>query len=292
MFVKLAVPGSLTNTPDTPTLRLMDKLSPESIAAGLGTRWLARPDRIYYYERTGSTNDEARRLALAGAPEGTLVIAEEQTAGRGRLGRRWLAPAGEALLFSILFLPPLAAHEAYPLTMVASLACLHAVEAETGLHPTLKWPNDLLLKGKKLAGMLSELGQVDDRLYCIIGIGLNVNVDFAAAPELRTQATSLRLSLSHPVPRLPLLQAILRRIEAGYDALRAGHSPYPAWVTHLGTLGQAVRVTTSEGSFAGVATSADPDGALYITLPDGSMRRILTGDVQGLRPFVETQGNS
>ncbi len=258
----------------------MEELSPTVIATGLGTRWLG--SRIVYFECTGSTNDEARRLALAGAPEGTLVLAEEQTAGRGRLQRRWLAPRGEALLFSLIFYPDLGPRYAYQLTMISSLACVHAVQAETGLRPEIKWPNDLLLDGKKLAGILSEMGQAGERLYVIVGIGLNVNMDPATWPEI-SQATSLRQALGRPVARLPLLQEILRRIEAGYDDLRAGHSPYEEWAASLATLGRRVRVTTAEGVFEGLATGVEHDGALRLALPDGSSVRILVGDVENLR---------
>ncbi|MDI7275788.1 MAG: biotin--[acetyl-CoA-carboxylase] ligase [Anaerolineae bacterium] len=258
-----------------------DRLSPELIAEGLGTCWLAR--NIAYYESVGSTNDEARRLALAGAPEGTLVLAEEQTAGRGRLQRRWLAPRGQALLFSLVFYPTFEARDAFRLTMLASLACVQAVQEQTGLRPEIKWPNDLLLQGKKLAGILSELGQAGDRLYAVVGIGLNVNVDFSPWPELREQATSLREALGRPVPRLPILQATLRRMEAGYDRLRTGASPFDEWMANLATLGQSVQVTTPEGTFEGKASGVDPDGALQVTLPDGSTRRVLAGDVESLR---------
>lgn len=259
----------------------MDNLSPELIAAGLGTLWLAR--HIVYYESVGSTNDEARRLAQAGTPEGTLVIAEEQTAGRGRLGRQWLAPAGQALLFSLIFYPTIEPRYLYQLTMLSSLACVQAVAEQTGLRPAIKWPNDLLLDDRKLAGILSEVGQAGERLYVVVGIGLNVNVDFSAWPELRQQATSLSEALGQPVPRLPLLQEILRRIEVGYDRLRAGHSPYDEWVANLATLGKPVRVTTPEGILEGQASGVDPDGALCVTLADGSTKRILAGDVERLR---------
>jgi len=259
----------------------MDTLSPDVVATGLGTCWLAR--KIVYYETVGSTNDEARRLALAGTPEGTLVLANEQTAGRGRLDRRWLAPRGQALLFSLIFYPTLTPRHVHQLTMLSSLACMHAVLDQTGLRPAIKWPNDLLLDGKKLAGILSEIGQAGERLYAVVGIGLNVNVDFAPWPELREQATSLREALGRPVPRVPLLQEILRRIETAYDRLRAGHSPHEEWAANLATLGREVRVITSEGVIGGRASAVDPEGALELTLTDGTTRRVLVGDVESLR---------
>ncbi len=259
----------------------MQELAPDHIAAGLGTRWLAH--RIVHYARIGSTNDEARRLALEGTPDGTLVVADEQTAGRGRLGRAWVAAPGEALLFSLVFYPPLQPHEAYQLIMLSAVACVEGIAAETRLQPTIKWPNDLLLGRRKLAGILSEACALDQGLYVVVGIGLNVNVDFSAWPELAGQATSLAETFGRPLPRLPLLQEILRRIEARYDQLRAGQSPYADWAANLATLGQEVRVTTHEGTFEGLARRVDPDGALIIVQADGAERRILVGDVERLR---------
>jgi len=259
----------------------MDKLSPDLIRAGLGTRWLAQ--RIVYYDCIGSTNDEARRLALEGTPNGTLVIADVQTAGRGRLQRAWLAPPGQALLFSLVFYPPFGPQEAYQLTMLASLACVEAIAAQTGLQPAIKWPNDLLLGRRKLAGILSEMCGLDDGLYVVVGIGLNVNVDLTAWPELQPQATSLREALGWAVPRIPLLQETLRRIERRYDRMAAGESPYGDWLEHLATVGQQVRVTTHEETLEGLAKGADPDGALVLELPDGTLRHIRVGDVESLR---------
>lgn len=259
----------------------MDELFPERIHAGLGTRWLAH--RIVYYERIGSTNDEARRLALEGTPNGTLVIANEQTAGRGRLRRAWLAPPGQALLFSVVFYPPFGPQEAYQLTMLASLACMQAIAAQTRLQPSIKWPNDLLLGRRKVAGILSEMCRLDEGLYVVVGIGLNVNVDLAALPELQGQATSLSEALGRPVPRVPLLQEILRRMEAQYEQMVAGQSPYGEWLEHLSTLGQQVRVTTHEETLTGLAKGADPDGALVLELEDGTVRHIRVGDVESLR---------
>jgi BirA family biotin operon repressor/biotin-[acetyl-CoA-carboxylase] ligase len=259
----------------------MDVLTPDRVAAGLGTCWLGR--RIFYHESTGSTNDEARQLALAGTPEGTLVLAEEQTAGRGRLQRPWVAPPGQALLFSLVFYPSGVPQDAFALTMLSSLACMQAVLSQTGLRPAIKWPNDLLLEGRKLAGILSELGQAGERYYAVVGIGLNVNVDFSPWPELGRQATSVGAVLGHPIPRLPLLQEILRRLEARYDQLRAGQSPYEEWVANLATLGRQVRIVTAEETLEGLASSVDPDGALRLDLPDGTTRRVIVGDVESLR---------
>lgn len=256
-------------------------LCAEAIRAALST--LVIGQRVHFWPSIGSTNDELKRLADAGAPEGTLAIADHQHAGRGRLQRRWEASAGTSLLLSILFRPFfLAPDRAQLLTMLCALAASDAVKRVAGLQPDLKWPNDLVLHGKKLAGILTELACEPDgeRLsWVVVGLGLNVNQDFDAWPELAETAISLKLALGRPVPRLPLLQAFLAEVEARYEALRAGHSPQPEWAARLIALGQIVVVASGERIVHGVAEGVDETGALLLRLPDGAQERILTGDV-------------
>jgi BirA family biotin operon repressor/biotin-[acetyl-CoA-carboxylase] ligase len=255
-----------------------DVLTQEAIGAGLKTRLVGR--RVYHFTTLDSTNDFLAKLAAEGAPEGTLVSADEQTAGRGRLGRSWLAPAGSCLLFSLLFRPAfLAPAQAQRLTMTCSLAAVEAIGAETGLEVGLKWPNDLLVGGRKLGGILTELATRGTELdHVVVGIGLNVNVDFRD-PTLVGSATSIAQEMARPFPRLPLLLAILRRIDERYLALQEGGSLHGEWAARLVTLGQPVRVTTPEGRYAGRAVGVDEDGALLLRLPDGAAVRILAGDV-------------
>lgn len=266
-------------------MRLSETLSAATIRSGLGTRFVGQ--KVYYWPVIDSTNDELKRLADEGAPEGTLAIADQQVAGRGRMDRKWMAPAGSSLLMSLLFRPTfLAATQAQQLTMVCSLAITDAIEQVTGLRPDLKWPNDLLLSGKKLAGVLTELGFAGDVLsWVIVGVGLNVNLDFTAQalhrgwPELAQRAISLSMAFGQPVSRLRLLRSYLAGVEARYDALRSGHSPHQEWAAGLATLGQEVTVNTPDGAYQGVAEGVDETGAILLRQPDGRVTRILAGDV-------------
>ncbi len=253
-------------------------LSAESIRAALNTQIIGRG--VHFYASTGSTNEVLKLLAARGAPEGTVVVTDEQTAGKGRLGRRWLAPAGSSLLLSILFRPPLAPHQLARLTMVCGLGVLEGVQATTGLTLQLKWPNDVLVGERKVAGILAESSLAGDQVeFAIVGIGLNVNFDPASIEGIPKTATSLSSALGRHVPRLPLLAGILSTIDARYLRLLAGESPHDEWAAHLSTLGQAVHVVTPDGIETGVAEGVDADGALRLRRDDGSLTHIAAGDV-------------
>lgn len=258
----------------------IDSLAPEQVRAGLRTHKIGQ--RVLYLARTGSTNDVARERAQAGAPEGLLVLAEEQTAGRGRRGRRWQAPYGSSLLASLLLRPTsLAPERAFALTAMAGLAIGQAVARETGLQPDLKWPNDLLLAGRKVCGILVELEGGAGRLeWAIVGWGLNVNAVFEDV-DLAEWATSLAQEAGRPFARGPLLRACLEQLEARYGEVRAGHVErvWAAWRARLSTLGRPVEVTAAEGAFSGQALDVAPDGALLVRREDGNTVRVVAGDV-------------
>ncbi len=249
-----------------------------SILNGLKTQVLGRP--VLVYPVVGSTNDEAKRLAAEGAPEGTLVLAEEQTAGRGRQGRRWQAPPGTALLMSLVLRPPLPPDRAGQLTLAVALAAAEAVEAETGLRVGFKWPNDLLVRGRKLGGILAELSLLGAALeWAVIGLGLNVNLDFAAAglDELVGLATSLSLELGQPVDRVRLLQTLLVRAEAHLATVYSGVSLHRQWNARLDQLGRPVVVQTPTGQVAGTAEGINASGALLLRQGDGTVIEIAVG---------------
>jgi BirA family biotin operon repressor/biotin-[acetyl-CoA-carboxylase] ligase len=260
----------------------VEGFSVASIEKGLTTALMGR--KILYYRSIGSTNDVARELAAQGAPEGTLVIADEQTAGKGRRGRRWLAPPATSLLMSLLFRPRfLAPYQAQRLTMICSLAVIEAIEAVTGLSAAIKWPNDIVVQGKKAGGILTELGGTGQRLdFAVVGLGLNVNLDFGAVQameELAATATSLSQELGREVSRLALLWRVLENVEGRYQRLGAGELPHDEWASRLVTLDHHVMVDTPQGVVEGWAEGVDADGALILRANCGERRRVLAGDV-------------
>lgn len=247
----------------------MEKLSPEIITKDLDTRFMGQ--EAVCLDSVSSTNDVAKRLAEEGAPEGTLVLAEEQTAGRGRLKRRWIAPPGSSLLVSFLLRPSLTPEHMPLLLMASALAVASAVEQSTGLQIHFKWPNDIILGGNKAGGILIETGlsgkEVD---YAVIGVGLNVNLDVASFPEIPTTATSISTELGHEVPRLKLLRSLLTSMEREYTLMGEGQSPQARWVARLAQPGRQVVVDTPWGQEIGHLDSVDPMGNLVLRKDDGT----------------------
>jgi BirA family biotin operon repressor/biotin-[acetyl-CoA-carboxylase] ligase len=273
-------------------LKASDRLHAEEIMAALEPPGVVSPfwREVSCLARVGSTNDVAKALASEGAPEGTVVIADEQTAGRGRLSRRWIAPPRTSLLCSILFRPELPVSQANRLTMLCSMAAADAVEEVAGLSVRMKWPNDLIVasqipnlklqKWRKLAGVLTETGVVgDDLAYAIVGIGINVNVPPEALPGLAPQATSIKAETGRETDRAQLLISLLRRVGTRYQRLKSGENPRQEWSSRLATLGRRVQVTTCEGALCGTAEAVDEDGALLLRTDDGCVRRLVAGDV-------------
>lgn len=266
-----------------------EPLSAAAVRDGLGTRFVGAT--LLYYPHIGSTNDEARRLAEEGAAEGTVVVTDHQTAGRGRLGRSWRALPGSSLLLSLIFRPALAPRQVQRLTMACSLAVADAVEGETGLAVGLKWPNDVVLAGYKVGGILAEIVFSGQQLvYALVGIGLNVNLAADDLPGgLLVPAAGLSQVLGRPVARLPLLQALLRAVEVRYEALQAGCSPSAEWARRLVTLGQPVAVSGTGRVLAGMAEGVNEDGALLVRLADGRLETVLAGDVTLRQPAARPQ---
>ncbi|MCL6635952.1 MAG: biotin--[acetyl-CoA-carboxylase] ligase [Peptococcaceae bacterium] len=258
-----------------------DRLYPQEIISRLDTEFIGRT--VYYYDIVDSTNREARVLASRGAPDGALVVAEEQTGGRGRLGWGWFSPRSQGIWCSLVLRPGIQPAEAPPVTMLTAVAAASAVEKVTGLKPGIKWPNDLLAEGKKVCGILTEMDAELERVnFLVVGMGLNVNIPPENFPEeLRETATSLHLAGNRPVSRLALLSQFLREFETCYRVwLKSGFGPVlQEWKKRCVTLNSAVRVSTARDAWEGWAEDVDVDGALILRLPDGSRQRFMAGEV-------------
>lgn len=266
-----------------------DRVTPAEIRSGLTTAVLGH--QIEYRESLASTNELAKQFARAGAPEGLLVIAEEQTGGKGRLGRTWASPPGVGVWMSVVLRPALPPYEAARLTLCAAVAVAAAVRTVAGVPAGIKWPNDLVVDGfQKLCGILTEMEADWDRVnFAVVGVGINVNTPPAAfPPELQGKATSLLAAGGQPVARAALVQAVLAGLEEAYRQTLAGHFDrvLDRWRAFNVTLGRDVRilpVAPDQPELTGVAEDVDADGALVVRLPGGEVRRVVAGEVS-LRP--------
>ncbi len=252
-----------------------NSLSPISITNNLGTHFVGQ--RVIYYPSLTSTMEVAKQEAQQGAAEGTVIIADEQTAGKGRIKRVWLSPKGSIALSVILY-PSVAYLPS--LIMLASLAVMHSIEAVTGLKSRLKWPNDVLINDKKVCGVLIESNVRGGIVhYAIIGIGINVNLRLCDFPEIQPTATSLSEELGRNVSRLNVIRCLLVELEKLYLTLADGGSIYEEWRDSLVTLGRRVRVKSGETIYEGIAESVARDGSLLLRHSDGSLSKIVAGDV-------------
>lgn len=251
-----------------------DTLSVLAITEGLKTRFIGQ--RLLYYPSLTSTMEVARQAAQEGAPEGTVIIADEQTAGRGRLKRTWLTPKGNIAL-SVILRPSLSSLPS--LIMLASLAVVHTIRGVTGLKAEIKWPNDVLINGKKVSGILIENDVLGSKVASIVGIGIDVNLRLADFPEIQGIATSLAEELGKEVSRLKLISYLLVEMENLYLALSDGRSLYEEWRDNLATLGKHVRVTAQDAVYEGIAESVAKDGSLLLRETNGNVNRIFVGDV-------------
>jgi BirA family transcriptional regulator, biotin operon repressor / biotin---[acetyl-CoA-carboxylase] ligase len=259
-----------------------DLLHAEDLMSRLGKPKVVGRD-VRVFEQTTSTNDVIEKLARDGVNEGVVVFAESQTKGRGRLGRAWTSPPRKGLWFSVLLRPKLRPEDATQLTVAAATALWRAIHNETGLQPEIKWPNDLLLQGRKVAGILTELTAELDRVkYIILGIGVDVNLNPGDFPsELRGLATSLKIETGKEVSRPDLAAEILRQLDRDYA--RLGDAKFASvadeWEEHCTTLGHHVTIQTGDRRIRGRAESLGEDGALLVRTEHGHLERVMGGDV-------------
>ncbi len=256
------------------------RLCPDQIEYELGTQRIGR--RIAVWNRVTSTNDLAARTAVSRANEGLVILAESQTAGRGSRGRRWTAPAGTSLLMSVLLFPPEPLTDPAWLTALGAVAVAEIVDEWSGANALIKWPNDVRVDGKKIAGIL-----VERSAGAVLGIGVNANVDASALPpEVRDGATSLHALRGTTVDRSELVRALIQRLDALYDhSLRAGASVLSApWRQRSEHLGAAVVVTTPSGPIAGRLDDLDLCRGLALTGPDGGKIHVPARQILSIQP--------
>lgn len=263
------------------------RLCPDQIEDGLGTRRVGR--RVAIWNRVGSTNDVAARASASSANEGLVVLAEEQSAGRGSRGRVWTAPKGSSLLMSILLFPPASLAETGWLTALGAVAVAEVVADWTGLETKIKWPNDVRVHGRKIAGILVERGA-----GAVIGIGLNVNLERHDFPELlRETATSLRILKGEPIDRSELARELIRRVDDWYEAglQRGPESLNFPWRNRSEHLGGLVLVDTPSGRVEGRVEDLDLLRGLTLAPSDGApSRRIAAHNILALSPSLAESG--
>ncbi len=252
-----------------------DNFNSTAITNGLNTRFIGQ--NVLYYPILTSTMEIARQQAIKKALEGTAVIAVRQTRGKGRLNRTWLSPEGNISMSIILY--PAKKHLPF-LTILASLAVLHSIEDSTGLKCQLKWPNDVLINGKKVSGILLESqAKTDNVVYATIGFGINVNMKLKDYPEITSIATSLSDELGKTTSRLALIRNLFTEVEELYLKLQSGQSLLDEWQERLITLGKNIHVRSGEAIFEGIAESVAEDGGLLLRCSDGNLMKFMAGDV-------------
>lgn len=259
-----------------------DLLTPPEVLPLLKTESMGRV--IHYFEVLESTNLTAYQLALGGAGEGEVVIAESQRKGRGRLGREWYSPPFLNLYLSVVLRPQIPLQKAPLMTLVAAVATSEAIARFSGLMPSIKWPNDILIDHRKVAGLLNELHSEMDRVhFVILGVGVNLNLQREGMPEeLKKTATSLREETGTVVSRKAFLAALLFELEQWYKRFlqEGGEVVLQAWSERAGIVGKPIRVTSFGEIVEGTAVGLDSDGALLLEGANGHRRRVVAGDIE------------
>lgn len=249
------------------------------IVRNLDTNVIGR--KLYYFKKLPSTNLFARELVDQKVSNGSVVVADVQTHGRGRKDRAWFSPTG-GLWFSVIVYPDIPPRKSMMLTMAASLAVVDGIKTITGIVPRIKWPNDVLIKGKKVCGILTEIDAEPDRInFAVIGIGLDVNNKMRV--DLEKYATTLKLESGSNVSRVKLLRAILKSFDTSYGKLKEDKYDdiLKSWLSSSQIIGKHVRVCEGEISLEGVVDDVDEDGSLILK-SDSGIHRVLSGDVEVL----------
>jgi BirA family biotin operon repressor/biotin-[acetyl-CoA-carboxylase] ligase len=259
-----------------------DLLDKEAISSGLKTRWLGK--NLCSFSEVNSTNENARSLAPS-CQNGTVILAETQTRGRGRLSRPWASPPG-GIWMSLILKPEMPLASVYQINMAVSVALCKCIFNLLGLKAGIKWPNDLLIRERKICGILMEISAEVGRLdYAVVGLGINANVGLSNFPE-EWCATSLSHELGHEVSRVDLIQGILLEIEEAYDKM-GSREIYEEWCSLSVTIGRYVRINSNAGDLVGVVEDLAEDGALLLKSENGC-QRVIAGDCIHLRALEAT----
>ena len=263
-------------------MKIPNKISSNEIQLGLKTSTLG--STIHFEESVTSTQKIAHQLAYNGAEEGTLVVAEEQTEGRGRLSRGWHSPKYTGVWMSLILRPNLPPPRAPQLTLLTAVAIVQAIEEVTTVQPSIKWPNDILVNGKKLVGILTEMQAETDKINSvIIGIGINVNQEKEHFPEeLQPIATSLKMECDQEVNRAELIQVFLTKMELLYENyLKHGFLPIKLlWESYAVSIGKKIIARTITGTLQGTALGITDDGVLILEQQDGTITHIHSADIE------------
>lgn len=254
-----------------------DRLYPSEISLNLNTKFIGK--KFYYFDSVGSTMDNAMQLGLKGAPEGTIILSETQSKGRGRLGRGWSSPKYKGIYFSLILRPKISPNGASIITLLAAVSICEAIKHVLDLDVQIKWPNDLLLQNKKIAGILTEISaETDEIRFITIGAGLNVNND---KKSLVSGAYSLRENKKEDINRIELLQEILRSLENNYLSFQNKGSAFiiDKWRNYNITLGKRVKISSHKEQIEGEAIDIDVDGALLVRKDSGIVIKLTAGDV-------------
>jgi len=254
-------------------------LLPHKLKDILKTNYIG--EEIHYFREVDSTNEVAKKLAREGAPEGTIVIAESQSRGKGRRGKKWISPLGGAWL-SIILRPNTLPINAPQLTFIAGVAAAETIKEEYGLDAGIKWPNDVLIGNKKVCGVLTEIStEIDTIDYIVTGIGIDANIDVNLLPsELQDTTTSLKSELNQDISRMILVQKFLGNFEAMYDEFNEGnfYEILRKWRQLSKTIGRQVEIRKGTEFVRGEAVGVNSKGALILELEDGTLRKIISGE--------------
>lgn len=264
-----------------------DRLVASDIEAELGCRSIGQ--KVISFTETDSTNVQARRIAEEGGVEGTVVVADQQNSGRGRLGRRWESPSGVNLYCSILLRPRIPVQQAPQLTFLSAVAVAETLKEVCQLSAEVKWPNDILVNGAKISGLLNEMSAETEQIhFVILGVGVNLNMTASQFPDdLNYPATSALLEIGKPVDRLIFVRAFLQRLDLYYsEFLREGFTPIRRrWENLCKLINTKVKVDQGVNSCCGTVVGLDLDGALRLQLENGQIERILAGDIRPTKRY-------